>query len=89
MLTPVYTRQFPRDLERMLKRGKDAERFKKVAKLLLSESPLLPKHKDHKLSGSYTGRRDCHIENDRVLIYKKEATAIIFERTGTHSDLFE
>jgi mRNA interferase YafQ len=51
MLTPVYTRQFERDLKLMLKRGKDAEKFKTVAKLLLSESALLPKHKDHKLSG--------------------------------------
>ena len=89
MLTPVYTRQFERDLKLMLKRGKDAEKFKAVAKLLLSESPLLPRYKDHKLSGAYTGRRDCHLENDWVLIYKKETTAIIFERTGTHSDLFE
>lgn len=87
MLTPVYARQFERDLKRMLKRGKDAERFKTVARLLLWHPPLLPKHKDHKLSGSYSGRgRDCHIENDWVLIYKKETTAIIFERTGTHSD---
>ena len=89
MLTPVYTKQFERDLKLMLKRGKDPEKFKTVARLLLSEAPLLPKHKDHKLSGSYTGRRDCHIENDWVLIYKKETTAIIFERMGTHSDLFE
>ena len=89
MLAPVYTKQFERDLKRMLKRGKDAEKFKTVAKLLLSESTLLPRHKDHNLSGSYTGRRDCHVENDWVLIYKKETTAIIFERTGTHSDLFE
>ncbi|MCP4297880.1 MAG: type II toxin-antitoxin system mRNA interferase toxin, RelE/StbE family [Proteobacteria bacterium] len=30
----------------------------------------------------------CHIEPDWLLIYKVEDHQIIFERTGTHSDLF-
>ena len=89
MLTPIYTKQFERDLKRMLKRGKDAEKFKTVARMLLAEESLPPKYHDHKLSGTYVGRRDCHMENDWVLIYKKETTAIIFERNGSHSDLFE
>lgn len=89
MLIPVYTKQLERDLKRMLKRGKDAEKFKTIVRLLLADSALPPKYRDHKLSGPYTGRRDCHIEGDWVLIYKKETAAIIFERTGTHSDLFE
>ena len=89
MLTPIYTKQFARDLKRMLKRGKDAAKFKDVARMLLAEEPLPAKYRDHKLSGTYVGRRDCHLENDWVLIYKRETTAIIFERNGTHSDLFE
>jgi mRNA interferase YafQ len=89
MLTPIYTTQFERDLKKMLKRGKDAERFKVVARLLLADDSLPHRCRDHKLSGIFVGRRDCHIENDWVLIYKKEAAAIIFERTGTHADLFE
>ena len=40
------------------------------------------------LSGNFKDRRDCHIEPDWLLIYKKEGSNIIFERTGTHSDLF-
>ena len=27
MLTPVYTKQFEKDLKRMLKRGRDAQKF--------------------------------------------------------------
>ena len=89
MLAPIYTKQFERDLKRMLKRGNDAEKFKIVARMLLDEESLPSRFHDHKLSGSFVGRRDCHVENDWVLIYKKETAAIIFERTGTHSDLFE
>ncbi|MBW1752042.1 MAG: type II toxin-antitoxin system YafQ family toxin [Deltaproteobacteria bacterium] len=35
------------------------------------------------------GRRECHVEPDWLLIYKIIDSEIIFERTGTHSDLFE
>lgn len=89
MLTPIYTKQFERDLKRMLKRGKDVEKFKTVARILVAEEPPPARYHDHKLSGPYIGRRDCHMENDWVLIYKRETAAIVFERNGTHSDLFE
>ncbi len=36
----------------------------------------------------FNGRRECHIEYDWLLIYKIEGTRIVFERTGTHADLF-
>ena len=81
MLAPVYTKQFEKDLRRMLKRGKDAQKFKEVARLLLNEEALPTKNHDHKLAGTYVGRRDCHLEGDWVLIYKRETSAIVFERT--------
>ena len=37
----------------------------------------------------YKSRRECHIEPDWLLIYKLVSNEIIFERTGTHGDLFE
>ena len=39
--------------------------------------------------GNYKGRRECHIEPDWLLVYKLVNDEIIFERTGTHRDLFE
>ncbi|MCU7837270.1 MAG: type II toxin-antitoxin system YafQ family toxin [gamma proteobacterium symbiont of Taylorina sp.] len=45
-------------------------------------------HKDHGLIGNYAGRRECHIESDWLLIYKLMDKTIIFERMGTHSELF-
>lgn len=91
MFIPVYTKQFEKDLKLMLKRGKDSEKIRSVMTKLIKREPLEPKHRDHKLIGPWIGRRDCHIEPDWVLIYKVEEIAgkIVFERTGTHSDLFE
>ncbi len=43
------------------------------------------------LTGNYKGYRECHINPDRLLIYKKkEAIKVVsLSRTGTHSDLFK
>ena len=59
-----------------------------VIKLLINGKNLPDKYKDHKLLGNYKNRRECHIEPDCLLIYKLEINKIIFERTGSHSDLF-
>ena len=89
MLTPVYTRQFERDLKRIKKRQKNIEKLKIILCSLTEEETLDPIHRDHKLVGNWVGRRECHIESDWLLIYKIEGNHIIFERTGTHSDLFD
>ena len=89
MRIPSFTRQFAKDLKRMEKRGNPPEKIKKIIKNLINEERLDAKYKDHKLIGNYKGRRECHIEPDWLLIYKLEDSETIFERTGTHSDLFE
>jgi len=88
MLTPVYTRQFERDLQRTKKRRKNIEKLKIILCSLAKEEELDPIHRDHKLFGNWVGRLVCHIESDWLLIYKIEGDRIIFERTGTYSDLF-
>lgn len=89
MYTPVYTKQFSKDLKRCQRRGKNLEKFKIIVHCLLSGEPLDPIHRDHRLVGNFSGRRDCHIESDWLLIYRIESNAIYFERMGTHSDLFK
>jgi mRNA interferase YafQ len=89
MLAPVYTRQFEKDIKRVKKQGKTLEKIKIIIRTLLEGQPLDAIHRDHKLIGSYQGRRECHIESDWLLIYKTEEGRIIFERTGSHSDLFK
>ena len=83
------TTQFARDVKRMRKRGKDLEKLKAVVKKLAKGESLDPKHRDHPLIGLWKNCRDCHIEPDRNLIYSTNPHMLHFERTGTHSDLFE
>lgn len=73
----------------MLKRGHDKEKIKKIIRLLVREGQLPQRCRDHKLVGNYQGRRDCHIEPDWLLIYQYLEQEILFERTGSHSDLFK
>ena len=89
MLKPSYTKQFEKDWKRIQKRGKSKEKLKTVLSVLINKEQLPQKHRDHKLIGNYKGRRECHIEPDWLLIYKITESNIIFERTGSHSDLFQ
>ena len=90
MLQAVYTKTFQRDLKRIAKRGKEINKLKIVIVKLCNEESLEEKYRDHSLTGNYSGRRDCHVESDWLLIYKleKEKNRLIFERTGSHSDIF-
>jgi len=89
MLTPAYTRQFERDTERMKKRGKNLEKLKIIIRSIAAEEALDAIHRDRKLIGNWKGRRECHIESDWLLIYMVGSDRVVFERAGTHSDLFQ
>jgi mRNA interferase YafQ len=82
------TSQFKKDIKKLGKRGKDIDKIKTVIELLLSGSPLPLKYRDHSLSGTWAGHRDCHIEPDWILIYRISQDELRLERTGSHSDLF-
>ena len=88
MLEVDYTAKFKRDVKLIRKRNKDMAKLKVLIEKLANEDNLEAKYCDHSLIGSYKGRRECHIESDCLLIYKKEPKIIILERTGSHSDLF-
>jgi len=82
------TSQFKKDIKKQIKKGKDPEKITSLIKLLIQDNPLPQKYKDHALIGNWVGRRDCHIEPDWILIYKKTEDELLLERTGSHSDLF-
>jgi len=90
MFVPAYTRQFERDLKRLRRSGHNFEELKAVIVKILAGERLAPKFKDHKLIGAWKGRRECHIRPDWLLIYKinPARNLVIFERTGSHNDLF-
>lgn len=58
---------------------------------LIMEQPLPESCKDHHLIGNWIGRRECHVRNDVLLIYKilQESQEIVFERVGTHSEVLK
>lgn len=89
MLIPFFTKQFERDMKKVLKQGKNSEKLKEIMRRLINEENLEAKYRDHKLKGNFKERRECHIEPDWLLIYQVNETEIIFERTGSHSDLFK
>jgi mRNA interferase YafQ len=73
----------------MKRRGKELGKLRGAMEALLSGCDLAPRFRDHPLKGEWGGRRECHLEPDWLLIYMPGHTEVIFERTGSHSDLFE
>ena len=81
------TTRFEKDYKKALKSGRDLVRLKRVMTWIASEQELPEELRDHKLVGNYQGRRECHLAGDWSLIYKLEGDTVIFERTGSHSEL--
>lgn len=90
MLTLATTGQFRRDYKRVKKRGYDMSLLEAVIDTLLAEAPLPERHRDHSLTGNYTGFRECHVSPDWLLIYAVDQGKLLLtaSRTGSHSDLF-
>lgn len=82
------TSQFKKDLKRIKKQGKDLNKLKEVVSTIANSEALEERHRDHALSGNWSGSRDCHIEPDWILIYRVDGEFLFLERTGSHSDLF-
>jgi len=83
------TSQFRKDLKKIKKRGKDIQKLKEVVRQIAHGEMLDARHCDHALTGSRRGSRDCHVEPDWLLIYRKDEDSLYLERSGTHSDLFK
>jgi mRNA interferase YafQ len=90
---PVYlirrTSRLKKDLRHLIKQGKDMQALEKVVDVLAEGKELDKKHLDHPLGGNWDGFRDCHIESDWVLIYKKDKKVLVLTltRTGSRSEL--
>lgn len=84
------TTQFKKDFKLAMKRSMKIELLEEVIAMLAMGETLPDKHKDHALTGSWVGHRECHILPDWLLIYRIEDEVLVLTlaRTGTHSDLF-
>lgn len=83
------TSRYKRSLKKMLKRGKDIGKIADVVRRLANGETLPPQFRDHALAGNLAGLRDCHVENDWVLLYyiEQDVLVLVLADTGTHSDL--
>ena len=87
----ITTNRFEKEYKLMMKRGKDINKLDAVMLKLIHGEILDSKYKDHTLKGNFKDRSECHIEPDWLLVYKldRKEQKIIFERTGSHADIFE
>lgn len=86
----VLTTQFKKDYKLAIKRNLPIEELDAVISLLVKDNPLPEKYKDHDLSGTWKGFRECHIQPNWLLIYliSNDRLILTLARTGSHSDLF-
>ncbi len=91
MYKVVNSKNYKRSFKKISKRKDfNLEKLENVIKILKSGSRLPPQNKDHELQGNMSGIRECHIQNDILLMYKKEKDILILILVdiGTHSSLF-
>ena len=75
-----------------IKQHKDFDRRKleEVIEKLARGEKLDPKYRDHELSGVLEGFRECHIQNDILLMYEiiENKLVLVLVDIGSHGDLF-
>ena len=88
----VLTSAFRKELKNIKKRNKDLSKLTEIVNKLANDEELETKNKDHALSSNirFKNCRECHIEPDWLLVYKKDNDLLILFliETGSHSDLF-
>jgi addiction module toxin, relE/stbE family len=91
MLKLQISTKFHKDYKRIKKRGYNLSLLQEVLENIVCQETLESKYRDHALSGSYKGFRECHIQPDWLLIYavKDDKLILVASRTGTHADLFD
>lgn len=91
--TAAYKRDFKK-LSRSQHRGvlNGALKNDILARLIQDES-LPTKYRDHALTGSWRGYRECHVLPDLLLVYcfigeaSDEEGALVLARLGSHAEL--
>ena len=84
------TSKFKKELKQSKKQGRDVGLAEKIITMLANDEPLPPKHRDHALTGSWEGFRECHITPDWLLIYHKSDNGVlllVLARLAAHSQL--
>lgn len=92
MYEVVLTSAFKRELKIIKKQNRKLYKLTEVVNKLANNEKLDIKNRDHQLITNlkFKNYRECHIEPDWLLIYKKDDDNLILYliETGSHSDLF-
>ena len=90
--TVDYTNNFKKGYKKIKKQGKNVDKLLDIVDKLANDEELEIEYKDHQLSDSkkYINCRECHIEPDWLLIYRKNENKLmlLLVETGSHSELF-
>jgi mRNA interferase YafQ len=90
MLNLAQSTQFKKDFRKLLAKNPSFDDLKElyfVIEQLVNQIPLDKKYEDHPLKNDKQERRDCHVQPDLVLLYKKDKETITLARIGSHSYL--
>ena len=87
----VLSKRYTKSLKRLTS-NKDFNRstLEDVIGVLARGETLDPKHQDHQLKGELKDYRECHVQNDMLLMYQKydKVLILLLVDLGSHSDLF-
>jgi mRNA interferase YafQ len=82
------TAQFDVDLKRQVKRSQSVDELHAIIESLRARRALDSKRRHRPCGGEWRGWRDCHVEPDSVLIYRKDDATLEIGRAGSQSYLF-
>lgn len=95
MLRVSFTPQFQRDSKRLKRKHVDLAPLKSLVDLVAQNTPealdeLRHRHNMHDLKGEWAGSRECHVANagDWLVIWREGNGLAVFQRTGSHDELF-
>ena len=95
MLKQKISPSFKRDVKKLKRKKADTELLKDVILLILENSAdsrqeLRRRHDAHALKGRWAGSLECHVANagDWLLVWCVQDGFAVFQRTGTHDDIF-
>lgn len=91
MYAIVPTSRYKRSFKRIARhKDFDLNELERIIDLLANAKELTRKNRDHELTGTLRGFRECHIASDILLVYKIEHSELVLVLVdiGTHASLF-
>jgi mRNA interferase YafQ len=87
MLEIKRTSKFEKDIKKYIKKHYDISKISDIIEKIAKSETLPTKYHDHNLGGNLQGCRECHIEDDVLLIYKILDNILTLLEIGNHRDL--